>query len=104
MTSSSAKPKSSRPQSREVEVTVLEGGLSRNGWLYSPELLSGSVPLFEGARAFADHPGPADRAERSIRDVVGYYHSPRFRGGAGGQPARINATPRCSRAPAGCGR
>ncbi len=77
---------------REVEVTVLESGLSRNGWFYSPELLASTAPLFEGARAFADHPGPADRAERSIRDIVGYYHSPRFETGSDGQPASIKAT------------
>ena len=77
---------------REVEVTVLEGGLSRNGWYYASDLLAGSTPLFEGARAFADHSGPADRAERSIRDVVGYYHSARFEPAEGGRPARIKAT------------
>ena len=79
------------PERREVEVTVLESGVSRNGWSYSPELLQTATPLFEGARAFADHPGPADRAERSIRDIVGYYHSPRFEAGPQGQPARIKA-------------
>jgi len=35
------------------------------------------APLFEGARAFADHPAPGERPERSIRDIVGYYKSPR---------------------------
>ncbi|MDE3074724.1 MAG: Mu-like prophage major head subunit gpT family protein [Chloroflexota bacterium] len=63
---------------REVEVTVLEAGLSKMGWYYSPDLLRRSIALFDGARAFADHPAPNDRPERSIRDVVGYYHSPRF--------------------------
>ena len=77
---------------REVEVTVLQGGLSRNGWFYSAELLEAATPLFEGARAFADHPAPGERAERSIRDVVGYYHSPRFEAAAGGEPARIKAS------------
>jgi phage major head subunit gpT-like protein len=80
------------PERREVEVTVLEAGVSRNGWSYSPRLLQTATPLFEGARAFADHPGPADRAERSIRDIVGYYHSPRFEPAADGQPARIKST------------
>ncbi len=77
------------PERREVEVTVLQGGLSRNGWFYTADLLEQITPLFEGARAFADHPGPNDRAERSIRDVVGYYHSPRFEPGS---PAAIKAT------------
>jgi len=76
---------------REVEVTVLESGLSRNGWYYSPQLLEAATPIFEGARAFADHPGPGDRAERSVRDIVGYYHSPRFDPAAADRPARIKA-------------
>ncbi|HVA23634.1 MAG TPA: Mu-like prophage major head subunit gpT family protein [Chloroflexota bacterium] len=80
------------PERREVEVTVLQSGLSRNGWFYAPELLESSIPLFEGARAFADHPGPAERAERSVRDIVGYYHSARFEPAGGGSPARIKAT------------
>jgi hypothetical protein len=80
------------PERREVEVTVLQSGLSRNGWFYRPELLEASLPLFDGARAFADHPSPVDRAERSIRDVVGYYHSPRFEPASGEEPARIKAT------------
>ena len=42
------------PDRREVEVTVLEAGVSRNGWSYSPSLLQTATPLFEGARAFAD--------------------------------------------------
>ena len=80
------------PERREVEVTVLEAGLSRNGWFYTPELLASTAPLFEGARAFADHPAPADRPERSVRDMVGWYHSPRFEPASGGQPARLKAT------------
>jgi hypothetical protein len=80
------------PERREVEVTVLQSGLSRNGWFYTPELLESATPQFEGARAFADHPGPADRAERSVRDIVGYYHSARFEPAAGGDSARVKAT------------
>ncbi|HUZ75982.1 MAG TPA: Mu-like prophage major head subunit gpT family protein [Chloroflexota bacterium] len=76
---------------REVEVTVLEAGLSKMGWYYTPELLAASLPQFDGARAFADHPAPNDRPERSIRDVVGYYHSPRFVA-AGTRPAHLRAT------------
>ncbi len=75
----------------EVEVTVLEAGLSKMGWFYTAELLQASLPLFESARAFADHPAPNDRPERSIRDVVGYYHSPRFVP-AGSRPAHVRAT------------
>jgi len=76
---------------REVEVTVLEAGLSKMGWFYTPHLLESSVAQFDGARAFADHPSPNDRPERSIRDVVGYYHSPRFVPAAD-RPAHIRAT------------
>src|SRR5581483_6859058 len=80
------------PERREVEVTVLQGGLSRNAYFYSDRLLESAAPLLDGARAFADHPAPVDRAERSIRDIVGYYHSPRFEPASGQSPARIKAT------------
>ncbi len=65
------------PQRREVEVVCIRPGLSKNGNYYAPEVVRAMAPLFEGARAFADHPGPGERPERSIRDIVGYYREPR---------------------------
>jgi len=56
-----------------AEVTLIRAGVSRNGNEYPPEVLREAVPLFEGVRAFADHPKSGDLPERSIRDLVGYY-------------------------------
>src|SRR5579875_3392942 len=62
---------------RAVEVVCLRAGLSKNGNYYAPAVVEAMAPLFDGARAFADHPAPGERPERSIRDIVGYYKSPR---------------------------
>jgi hypothetical protein len=84
-----------RAGGREVEVVVLRSGVSKNGYGYRPEVVRGLAPLLEGARAFADHPGPNDRPERSVRDLVGYYWNARVEERAsGGQVtmARVVAT------------
>jgi len=62
---------------RAVEVVCIRAGLSKNGNYYAPAVVRAMAPLFEGARAFADHPAPGERPERSIRDIVGYYRDPR---------------------------
>jgi len=62
---------------RAVEVVCIRAGLSKNGNYYTPAVVRAMAPLFEGARAFADHPAPGERPERSIRDIVGYYKDPR---------------------------
>jgi len=62
---------------RAVEVVCIRAGLSKNGNYYAPAVVRAMAPLFEGARAFADHPAPGERPERSIRDIVGYYKDPR---------------------------
>jgi len=66
------------PEERAVEVVCIRPGLSKNGNYYAPEVVRGMLPLFEGARAFADHPAPGERPERSVRDLVGYYKAPRI--------------------------
>ena len=81
---------------REVEVIVLSSGTSKNGYTYRPAVVAALVPLLEGAQAFADHPGPQDRPERSVRDLVGFYRHARLeQDKAPGQPpgeARAVAT------------
>ncbi len=81
---------------REIEVIALRSGLSRNGYFYTPEVVASLVPLLEGAQAFADHPGPQDRPERSVRDLVGFYRHARVeeRRATDGQPrqAEVVAT------------
>ena len=57
---------------------MIRAGTSSNGNHYPESVLQDATPLFEGARAFADHKGPTDRAERSVRDLVGYYRRTRY--------------------------
>ncbi len=60
----------------EVELTLIKPGWSQNDRYYSPDVLKPAAKLFEGCKAFADHPAKsqeADRPERSVRDIVGYY-------------------------------
>ncbi len=81
---------------REMQVVALSSGTSKNGYFYTPEVVASLVPLLEGAQAFADHPGPQDRPERSVRDLVGFYRGAHVEMGApaGGKPesAQVVAT------------
>lgn len=57
-------------------VTIIRPGWSENGRYYSKQVLAEAVRLFEGAKAYADHPTSTEereRPERSIRDLVGWY-------------------------------
>jgi hypothetical protein len=63
---------------RELEVIALSSGTSKNGYTYRPAVVAALVPLLEGAQAFADHPAPQDRPERSVRDLVGFYRHARL--------------------------
>jgi hypothetical protein len=61
---------------KTVELTIIKPGWSANNRYYDKNILKESVALFENCKAYADHPGrnaDADRPERSIRDIVGYY-------------------------------
>lgn len=62
---------------REFLVTVIRPGEALSGRVYSQQACSEIARQLEGARAFADHLTKSElreRAERSIRDMVGYYH------------------------------
>jgi hypothetical protein len=57
---------------------LIEAGMSANKHLYRPDVLRGAVPLFEGIKAYVDHPGVGDRQakvlpERSVRDIGGWF-------------------------------
>ena len=61
--------------------TIIVPGWSANGRYYPPGVLADAVPLFEGAKAYADHPSKADlkaRPERSIHDLAGWYENVRI--------------------------
>ena len=68
---------------RDIAVTVLKEGLSRNGRYFTPQALQDVAAQLDGLKAFADHPTPtADSIgkPRSVRDVVGFYREPRVEG------------------------
>ena len=63
-------------------VTLIRPGFSTNtdkagrARYYPPETLRQAAKIFEGTRAYADHPRRSDEKElpeRSVRDLVGYY-------------------------------
>lgn len=59
-----------------VPVTLIRAGWSANNRHYSRDVLAKAAPVFEGVKAYADHPGKEDeknRPERSVKDIVGYY-------------------------------
>jgi hypothetical protein len=75
---------------REVEVTCLRPGLSRNGNYYGPDCLRAAARLFEGARCYIDH---ADSNYRSVRDLAGQFREPRI-----ADDGSVRATLRVSKA------
>lgn len=63
------------------KATLLQSGVSKNRNFWSADLLRSSFRMFEGAKAFADHPTrreAADRPERSVRDLIGWYEGVKF--------------------------
>ena len=67
-----------------VEVTIMKGGKSINGYFYNEKVLQSIARLVEGAHAYADH-GDAVSVTRSMRDLVGFYEHARYIPPASGQ-------------------
>lgn len=66
------------PDKLEAEVTIIRPGWSANGKFYGAPVLAAAVPLYEGVRAYVNHPTPQeerDRPERDLRDLAGRYRS-----------------------------
>ena len=60
----------------EWTVCLISSGLSKNGRdYYTKEAIEKAVPLFEGARCFADH---AERGVPSVTRLVGWFTNPRL--------------------------
>jgi phage major head subunit gpT-like protein len=77
----------------EVRVTVLRGGASSNGYYYNEKALRAIARLLEAAQAYVDHPRTAaDSQVRSVRDIVGFYHSPQVVLGPEEPLGRVDAT------------
>lgn len=67
-----------------IDVTIIKPGWSKMGKYYSPKVLESKVGIWDGVKAFGNHPSKTeekDLPERSIWDQVGYYTSPRFEDG-----------------------
>lgn len=66
------------PANYSVKVRLIQSGWSKNGRYYPDETLKTAAPMWEGVKAYADHPGrneAKDRPERSVRDIVGVYEN-----------------------------
>lgn len=79
----------------EVRVTIIRGGVSKNGYSYNDDALQSIAQLVEGAHAYADH-GVDERghgAVRSVRDIVGFYHNAQYQPStASDEAGRVDAT------------
>lgn len=64
------------PEGGEFEVLAITAG-EGNGWQFSPDALRASLPLWDGVETFVDHGADAGSA-RSLRDLAGMCHAPRF--------------------------
>ena len=72
-------------ENKTVRQTIIRAGKSKNNRMYSEEVLRTASPLFEAAKAFADHPSKSevkDRPERSIRAISGWFSDVAFEEGA----------------------
>lgn len=66
-------------------VVLIRAGMSKNRRYYSEGVLQKAVSVFEGAKAYANHPTRAEnkeRPERSVRDITGWYANVRYTEGA----------------------
>ena len=64
-------------------VVLIRAGESANKRDYPATVLQASIPVFEGVKAYANHPSASDlkeRSERSIRDITGWYENVRYDG------------------------
>ncbi len=63
------------------KAAFIQAGRSLNGRNYSPEVLEKSVPLFDKAAVYIDHPSRSeekDRPERSVKDIAGWITNPKW--------------------------
>lgn len=77
-------------------VLLIQAGTSANRVHYPEDVLRRSAPLFEGTRAYADHPTRDEartRPERSVRDIVGWYSDVRYDPAVKGLTADFNVLP-----------
>ena len=67
-------------EGKEWEMILIQSGLSKNRFMYPDETLVAATHLFEGVKAYVDHPSSSERKdlpERSIREIAGWYTNAR---------------------------
>ena len=65
-------------------VRLIASGWSKNGRAYPESVLEASAKLWEGVKAYIDHPSKSDqrnRPERSVSDIAGFYESISYKDG-----------------------
>lgn len=62
-------------------VVLIRAGRSSNRRDYPAHVLESAVNVFEGAKAYADHPDKPNKP-RNVRDITGWYENVRFEDGA----------------------
>lgn len=80
----------------KFKVVLLQEGMGnfRDAYWYSKEALASAVPVFEGAKIYADHPSTMDEAtrpERTVRDILGNFEDVHLEEGPGGQTMLVGA-------------
>lgn len=66
------------PTGSVIDVLLIQAGMSKNRRRYSEAVLRESVPLFEGARAFAGKGVDHNPEERGVKSLVGWYTGARW--------------------------
>lgn len=60
-------------------ILIQEGlGNLKDGYYYTRAAIESAIPVFEGAKMYADHPSSLDeqiRPERSVRDIIGHFQN-----------------------------
>jgi hypothetical protein len=87
---SEANPKSDPKNPNRFQVILLQEGLGNFGdcHFYTRQALESAVQIFEGKKAYANHPRQSDEQdlpERDVRDILGHYENVRVEEGAAGQ-------------------
>lgn len=63
------------------DVVLIRAGRSSNRREYPAAVLESAVTVFEGAKAYADHPDKPNKP-RNVRDITGWYENVRYDNGA----------------------
>ena len=70
-------------EANTISNVVLLGPVSKNNRRYTESAMRNALPMFEGVKAYLDHPTKEDErnGRRSIKDLAGRFTGPRFEDG-----------------------